>query len=66
MRIGLIPLDERPVNVRYPQMIAEIAGQEIVLPPMEVLSQRRKPANRNALQSWMQSQAVDAWLVSVD
>lgn len=66
MRIGLIPLDERPVNTRYPQMIAEIAGHEVFIPPDKVLSKLRTPANSVALQQWMQSQTVDAWLVSLD
>ena len=41
MRLGLIPLDERPVNVRYPQMIADIAGHEVFVPPEKLLSKLR-------------------------
>ena len=44
MRIGLIPLDERPANTRYPAMIAAIAGVDLVLPPTDLLSSFRTPA----------------------
>lgn len=38
MRIGLLPLDERPVNTHSPRMIARMAGVELVLPPPALLS----------------------------
>ncbi len=34
-RLGLIPLDERPANTRYPAMIAASAGVDLRLPPPE-------------------------------
>lgn len=57
MRIGLIPLDERPVNTRYPRFLAEIAGAELVLPPANVLSDFRMPAKSDALIEWLQAEA---------
>ncbi len=53
MKIGLIPLDERPVNTRYPRMLAAIAGAECVLPPDEVLSHFREPAQPVSLIDWL-------------
>ncbi len=57
MRIGLIPLDERPVNTRYPRFLAEIAGAELVLPPSDILSDYRIPAKSDALIEWLQTEA---------
>jgi hypothetical protein len=68
MRIGLIPLDERPVNTRYPAMIAEIAGVELLLPPPELLSCYRQPAPCDALGGWLRDHAsgLDALIVSCE
>ena len=57
MKIGLIPLDERPVNTRYPAMIAAIAGASVALPPPEILSARRRPADCAALVAWLRRAA---------
>jgi hypothetical protein len=67
-RLALIPLDERPVNTRYPHMIADIAGAELCVPPSELLSAKRKPADRTALAEWLNSIAptCDALIVSLD
>lgn len=68
MRIGLIPLDERPANTRYPAMTAAIAGAELVLPPAELLSAGRRPADCVALGAWLAAVApgLDALIVSVE
>lgn len=66
MHIGLIPLDERPVNTRYPKMIAQIAGATLHLPPREVLSAYRQPAHSDDLLIWLEDTAprLDALIVS--
>ncbi len=68
MRIGLLPLDERPVNTRYPAMIAAVAGVEVVLPPPEMLSRARQPASSDGLAHWLHEQAagLDALIVSME
>ena len=53
MKIGYIPLDERPVNTRYPKMVAEIANAELLLPPSEILSDFRTSAQSGALVEWL-------------
>ena len=67
-RAALIPLDERPVNTRYPRMIAEIAGVQLHLPPTEIMCNQRNPANTGALLEWARDIAprVDALIVSCD
>ena len=68
MRIVLLPLDERPVNTRYPRMIADIAGADVVLPPSDLLSALRTPAQTTALMEWLQAQAhtCDALIISIE
>ncbi len=68
MRIALIPLDERPVNTRYPQMIAEIAGMSVGVPPAELLSHQRQPASSVAQMEWLHTQAagLDVLIVSLE
>lgn len=68
MRVGLIPLDERPVNTRYPEQIAAIAGVELVLPPSELRSSLRIPAPADALADWLVQTApgLDAVIVSCE
>lgn len=67
MRIGLIPLDERPVNTRYPAMIGEIAGVQLIEPPHSMLSWRRTPAPCHQLADWLRHQAagLDVLIVSI-
>ncbi len=57
MKIALLPLDERPANTRYPQMIAAIAGIDIVLPPLAFLSDLRESSQRSQLRNWLEEQA---------
>jgi hypothetical protein len=53
MRIMLVPLDERPVNVEIPREVAAIAGVELDLPPVEALPAMRAPANLVRLHEWL-------------
>ena len=66
MQIGLIPLDERPVNTRYPEMIAQIGGATLHIPPREILSVYRRPALCDDLLHWLEDLAphLDALIVS--
>jgi hypothetical protein len=49
----MIPLDERPVNTRYPQTLASIAGLELHLPPGAVLGRAKSPADTSAIAAWL-------------
>lgn len=68
MQIGLVPLDERPVNTRYPAMIAAIAGAAVQLPPPELLGSFRRPADCAALGEWLEQAAgeLDGLVVSCE
>lgn len=66
--ILLIPLDERPVNTRYPRMVAEVAGVGVALPPPDLLSRLRQPADRAGLTDWLadHSQRAAHRIISVE
>jgi hypothetical protein len=68
MQIALLPLDERPVNTRYPAQTAAIAGATVVTPPVDALPDLRTPADRGALGAWMSEQlkTADGLVASID
>ncbi len=54
-QIALIPLDERPVNTRYPEMLAAIGGADLLLPPRDIWGHQRIPANLTRVMEWLQN-----------
>lgn len=68
MRIGLIALDERPVNTRYPAMIGAVAGADVLQPPVELRSAYKTPAHCDAIAGWLRQNTdiMDALIVSVE
>ena len=68
MRIALLPLDERPVNLRLPGQVAAIAGVPLLTPPSELLPDMRDPGRADDLAEWLQGAAgeADALVVSLD
>lgn len=71
MHIGLLPLDERPVNVRLPRHIGAVAGATVLVPPEKALSRQRHAADTAALADWLNetgsgTRPADALVVSLD
>lgn len=66
--LALIPLDERPVNTRYPQMLGAIGGADVRLPPPEMRGRQRAPCDLNAVAAWLRDVTPQcaAALVSCD
>ncbi len=66
--IVLIPLDERPVNTRYPQMLGAIGGTNVLLPPPKIRGLQRVPADLDAVAAWLRGAAsgADAAIISAD
>ncbi|NET38819.1 MAG: DUF4127 family protein [Cyanothece sp. SIO1E1] len=63
MKILYIPLDERPCNFYYPQMIANLQNQlTLVLPPRELLGNKKQAANVDSLWRWIDQQIADCQL----
>lgn len=53
LTLALVPLDERPVNTRYPQMLGAIGGARVLLPPPALRGHRRTPADLRGLDRWL-------------
>nr|WP_232793843.1 DUF4127 family protein [Siphonobacter sp. SORGH_AS_0500] len=50
-RILLIPLDDRPPCLQFTQRMGQIAGAEVVAPPLAMLGQFTTPGQSEALGS---------------
>lgn len=69
VRVLLIPLDDRPSSVQFPQMIGEIGDVEVVAPPREMLGRFLEPGQPANIIRWIRGQnlrSFDAILVSID
>jgi len=67
-KILILPLDERPCNYRFNQMLAEETNYEIVLPPIDILGQKKQKGNTELIAKWLLENIknVDAAIISVD
>lgn len=68
MKIGFIPIDNRPVCYSLPEMIAKIDGDiEFFIPPREYLGDLTKYADTDKLFSWLKNlPELDALVISLD
>ncbi len=68
LMIALVPLDERPVNTRCPQMLGAIGGAEVLLPPPAMRGFQRAPADLASVAAWLQETTghADAAIVSAE
>ncbi|HEX8551566.1 MAG TPA: DUF4127 family protein [Abditibacteriaceae bacterium] len=65
--IALLSLDDRPCNVRFPQQIAEIGGDKIVVPPHHLLGRFNSAGEPEALIDWLFAlPEVKGLILSVD
>ncbi len=68
MKILFIPLDERPCNYLYPQLIAETSSIDLVIPGKNFLSSKKIPANTTDLWQFLfdNASSADVLVLSVD
>jgi len=52
-KIAYVPLDDRPCNLKFPQKLAEIAGERLLVPPKEILGQFKTPGDCEKIISWL-------------
>jgi hypothetical protein len=65
--LALLPLDNRPCNTRFPQQIAHIGSDDLLLPPDTLLGLFNTPGKPDALTRWLEGlPPVRALIVSVD
>ena len=67
-KLVVLPLDDRPVNYDYPQMLSAIAGETVCLPPREWLGNPWRNSDHESLVNWFVKESIDAdfVLVAVD
>ncbi|WP_294578770.1 DUF4127 family protein [uncultured Thomasclavelia sp.] len=69
MKTLIIPLDERPCNYQYPQMIAKTNSNiDLIMPDVSILSKKKSPAILTELDRFLFShcQEVDNLVLSID
>ncbi|MBT2661617.1 DUF4127 family protein [Bacillus sp. ISL-45] len=69
MKIVYLPIDERPCNVHYVQMMANSSTDiELLMPDVQLLGQKRKAADTEGLWNWLKEKAneADALILSID
>jgi hypothetical protein len=54
MKTLLLPIDNRPVTYTFPQLIAQVAGIQAVVPPRDLMGSLTKPASIDQLGSWLE------------
>ncbi|GIP35044.1 DUF4127 family protein [Paenibacillus sp. J2TS4] len=67
-RIVLLPLDERPCNIDYPEQLARLGGLPLSVPPLSLLGDKKRPADCDQLAEWLKQEAeqADSLIVSID
>ena len=55
--IGIVPLDSRPCNTQYAQLLGEMAGYQVVLPDKELLDDFTVPSEPLPLWNWIRNKA---------
>ncbi len=67
-KIVLLPLDERPCNLRYPSQIFHTKDFQIISPSTDILGQKKSPASLEKLDQFLLDETKDAdgLVVSMD
>lgn len=68
-RIALVPLDDRPISLQYPILIAAVADATIVTPPAGGLGRHLRAGDGEAIARWLDAldlATLDAVVVSAD
>ncbi|NGP46367.1 DUF4127 family protein [Bacillaceae bacterium SIJ1] len=63
-----VPLDERPCNFAYPQMLASMTDIDLKVPSPSLLGQKKRPADTKQLHQWLikHCSSADRLIVSLD
>ncbi len=69
-KVVLVPLDDRPVSTQLPQMLGNIGGVEVAIPPRELLGRFDRPGSPEGIMDWLSGPGgvrdSDAVIVSLD
>ncbi|HMA59694.1 MAG TPA: DUF4127 family protein [Halanaerobiales bacterium] len=67
-KIMFIPLDERPCNYKYPELIYKITLDNLIKPPLSILGNKKEPVAVDKLQKWILNnlEGISHLILSVD
>ena len=70
-RVIYVPLDDRPVNLQRPHLLAQMVDYELITPPTILLGRYRTPGRPDELADWLTAQvdgphAADCLILSLD
>lgn len=67
-RIVYLPLDERPCNYTYPQMLANITDLKLIVPAKHILGNKKEPAQFPQIKEWLLQATKEAsyLIISID
>ncbi len=65
--IVMVPLDDRPANVYFPEQVGKTAGMKIVTPPKWIIGSYTQPGDVKKVRKWLLDQATqaDGFIISV-
>lgn len=68
MKVLLLPLDERPCNIKFPVMVAHSGDVDICVPDLSVLGDKKKPACHRDVKEYVLTHAhdCDTAIISID
>lgn len=56
----LVPLDDRPANLYFPQQVGKTAGMNVITPPKEIIGYFNTPGNTEEIVEWVMDNANEA------
>lgn len=59
-KIIIIPLDERPCNYNFNQLMTKGMPYEIVAPPLSIMGNKKTPGNMEEIIEWLKKEAINA------
>lgn len=67
-KIVYIPLDERPCNYSFPNLLTGQTDVNLVRPPLHLMGEKKKPGNTAQLWDWLAKESLDAdgLILSID
>lgn len=64
----MLPLDERPCNYLFNQLLVKDMPYELMVPDISILGNKKRPGNLDEIAKWLESTAkdVDGMVIAVD
>ena len=63
----MVPLDDRPANLYFPEQVSKTAGMKIITPPKSIIGSYTQPGDVKQVRKWLLDQAAtaDGFIISV-